>query len=100
MALLLEETWRSLLESEQQCRGDTTPIIDLKWIEEPEAWEPENSLDNKISTGWDGPKGKAFVAWSEERVYFSLFYDGASTSVRSMPRNPSNNVQKIETGGF
>lgn len=97
---MTKETWRSLLEDEQRWREDTTPIIDLKWLEEPEAWEPENSLDNEVSTGWDGPTGKAFVAWSEERVYFSLFHDSASTGVCSMPRNPGDNVQKIKAGGW
>ena len=87
-------TWRSLLEKEQRIRGDETPIISLEWVQE------ESSLDEKIDTHWGDTlsPGEPFVAWSEERVYFSMFYDSASIEVLSLPRNPSKDVQKIEAG--
>ena len=95
-------TWRSLIEEEKKARGDTTPIVDVQWV--MSAIEPngaEASLDVHIDGPLEsGPGGQPFVAWTEKRVYFSLFYDGYGHYVKSVPRDPCENVQKIAAGGW
>lgn len=74
-----QETWQELFDSERKDRDDTSELEfvfpeDLDW-------------NRKFYGGYGGPEGVPFTAWTKERVYFPVVYDGAEW-VESVPRNP------------
>ena len=44
-------------------------------------------LDQRFDPSWGGPDGVPFTAWSADRVYFPVTYDGKEW-IGSVPRNP------------
>lgn len=47
----------------------------------------DEGLDRCFGCGYGVSEGAPFTAWTEERVYFPIVYDGAEW-VGSAPRNP------------
>ncbi len=58
----------------------------------------EAALDMKFDNGYGCPEGPVFTAWTQNRVVFPVCYDGAE-SVRSVPRNPTNEATE-HVGGY
>lgn len=49
------------------------------------------ALDTEFYSSYGGSQGAPFTAWSQNRVYFPVVYDGAEW-VASAPRNPCDEV--------
>lgn len=101
--------WREMLLDEAQCHGDdltelvifpeTTLWPQRRWSIEPEEGATEQStLDVTFDTGYGSAQGPSFTAWSANRVYFPLCYDG-SEWVGSAPRNPCEQACVHQGGG-
>ena len=72
-------TWRKLIQSEREDRADlASPLI---------VAPDESVLDDEFDAGYGGSEGPAFLAWTDDRVYFPVTYDGAEWA-GSAPRNP------------
>lgn len=56
----------------------------------------ESELNKKFDTGFGAVKGKSFLAWSENWVYFPVCYDGAEW-IEYVPRNPNPTLNYIPT---
>ncbi len=83
-------TWRFLLAAERRRHGDVSPF---------DAVAPdEGVLDLTFVNDWAGSDSPAFLAWTFERVYFPVDYDGA-VCVRSVPRHPLANPEGLVAGG-
>ena len=72
-------TWQDLIGAEMARRGDPGPIIACTLT--------EAELLAKFDSDYGVPAGKPFLAWTADRVYFSIEYDGAD-GCESAPRNP------------
>lgn len=71
-------TWRELITTHLKEHPD----------EEIIAITPgEEILDKDFDDGYGTSKGDAFTAWSQNRVFFPVVYDGAEW-VESVPRDP------------
>lgn len=71
-------TWRQLIASElQEHPGEELVAVTLD----------DAALDADFDGGYGSAKGEPFTAWSQNRVYFPIVYDGAEW-VGSVPRNP------------
>jgi len=71
--------WASLLIEEVADQKDPGPIIFCTLSDE--------EMKEVFDSGYGGTQGKPFTAWTENRVYFPVMYDG-SEWVGSAPRNP------------
>lgn len=71
-------TWRQMIDGEREDKADG-PIIACTLTDE--------ELDAEFYASYGTAHGKAFTAWTENRVYFPVVYDGAEW-VGSVPRNP------------
>jgi hypothetical protein len=70
--------------------GDPGPVI---------AYAPdEAAFDVAFSDGYGGTEGPGVLAWTEQRVYFPVCYDG-SEWIQSAPRNPQAEGQAHVGGG-
>ena len=49
--------------------------------------EIQDKIDYEFDNGFGSIEGFAFTAWSNDRVYFPVCYDG-SEWITSVPRNP------------
>jgi len=84
-------TWKSLIVDTMEQHGDSFDNIvdftpaDLDW-------------DREFDDGFGGENGKPFTAWTENRVYFPVCYDGAEW-VGSAPRNPCDEETEHQGGG-
>lgn len=83
-------TWRKLLESERQDRGDISEIVYVA--------PNELVLDTEFDSGYGSEQGEAILVWSERYVYFPVCYDG-SEWLSSAPRNPDPAPQEHVGGG-
>lgn len=82
-------TWRKELADAMQDR-DPGPVI---------AYAPdEAAFDVEFDAGYGGTNGPEMLAWTDQRVYFPVCYDGAEW-VGSAPRNPQPEGQSHEGGG-
>lgn len=71
-------TWRRLLGAEVlEHPGETIIACTLD----------DAALDKEFDSSFGWSQGEPFTAWSQNRVYFPLVYDGAEW-VGSAPRNP------------
>ncbi len=83
-------TWRVLVAAEQQRHRDVSPFA---------AVAPDEGVpDLTFVDDWAGSDSPAFLAWTLERVYFPVDYDGA-VCVRSVPRHPLANPEGLVSGG-
>lgn len=82
--------WYDMLEEERRCAGDASPIIGVA----PYGID----LHKEFYAGYGVFGGEPFTAWSHERVYFPVGYDG-SEWVGSAPRNPCDEVMHHQGGG-
>lgn len=76
-------TWRILINAEASRYND---ILDSCF----KCTLSESELDQKFNTGYGTIEGLTFTAWSNNRVYFPVQYDG-SEWCGSVVRNPDNN---------
>ena len=76
-------TWRILINAEASRHND---ILDSCF----KCTLSESELDQKFNTGYGTIEGLTFTAWSNNRVYFPVQYDG-SEWCGSVVRNPDNN---------
>ena len=70
-------TWRKLIKDAIGDNGDV--LIGNTLL--------ESEMDVEFDDGYGGSEGIPFTAWSKDRVYFPVVYDGAEW-VSSVPRNP------------
>lgn len=82
-------TWRVLLEIERNNRKDNTPIVGNTLS--------EAELDIVFCAGSGGCYGEPFTVWSEKRVYFPVYCDGAEW-VGSVPRDPCDECTDHQGG--
>ena len=83
-------TWREELSDEMKSKGDEGPVI---------AYAPdEAAFDVEFDGGYGGTEGPDVLAWTDQRVYFPVCYDGAEW-IGSAPRNPAPEGQSHEGGG-
>ncbi len=81
-------TWRKLITevlADNEKFDDLTISID------------DGELDREFDNGYGGSNGAPFTAWSKDRVFFPLVYDGAEW-VGSVPRNPCG-LRMFHQGG-
>lgn len=75
-------TWREEIDAEvQQHLGEEIIACTLD----------DAALDEEFDSGYGGSNGKPFTAWSQNRVYFPVVYDGAEWAA-SVPRNPCDDA--------
>ena len=103
-------TWRVLLEREAERHGDDPsagltvyPLAVLwpvdRWSGEPvEGATRQGTLDVAFDAGYGSSHGPQFTAWTADRVYFPVVYDGAEW-VGSVPRNPCGQATEHVGGG-
>ena len=73
-------TWKKLIGSELAKHGESFADIVSITLSEDE-------LLKEFDSGYGSVAGKAFTAWTHNRVYFPTAYDGAEW-VRSVSRSP------------
>lgn len=81
-------TWRKQLEAEIR-RHPGEDLIGNTLTDE--------QMDVEFDDGYGTSEGVPFTAWSQNRVYFPVVYDGAEW-VGSVPRNPCDE-ETIHLGG-
>ena len=84
-------TWRELITEELKSKGEKFTDLVSNTLTDVE-------LDTKFDSGYGGTEGLPFTAWTENRVYFPICYDGAEW-VGSAPRNPSPEKCEHQGGG-
>jgi hypothetical protein len=102
-------TWREMIANQAASHGDD--ITDLvvfperslwpyhPWSNEPQEGATEvSTLDVDFDAGYGSPHGPRFTAWTTQRVYFPVVYDGAEW-VGSAPRNPCDEATEHVGGG-
>lgn len=67
----------------------TNPEADRTYHDGFGAKDLNDLLDAEFDAGYGGEEGVPFLAWSADRIYFPVEYDG-SERVDSLPRNPSD----------
>jgi hypothetical protein len=80
--------------------------IDTAVVSSGRGWSPGDSVDVTVDelsdisgdTGFGGESMPRLHAWTDERVYFKVVYDG-NESVSSVPRNPNTEVPGRYGGG-
>lgn len=83
-------TWRELIRDEMEDQQDRASLVQVA---------PDSAaLDVEFNDGYGGEEGKPFLAWTHDRVYFTVCYDGAEW-VGSAPRNPTPEGQRHVGGG-
>lgn len=83
-------TWRKELADAMKEANDPGPVV---------AYAPdEAAFDAEFYGGFGGTEGPQVLAWTEERVYFPVRYDGAEW-IGSAPRNPQAEGQDHVGGG-
>lgn len=81
-------TWRQLIQKEVLRRGDAFPSACT--LSAPE-------LDVEFNNDYGGHQGEPFTAWSPDRVYFPVVYDGKAW-VGSVPRSPCGEATEHQGG--
>ena len=90
--------WRELIAAEAEKHGDDISGLVIypekvlwprdKWSDKQvEGSMQQPTLDVRFDSGYGTSQGPAFTAWSAQRVYFPVVYDGAEWA-GSAPRNP------------
>ena len=74
------ESWRELLEMHMRKVGESLPALVGNTMTDAD-------MDDRFYPGFGSSSGCAFTAWTADRVYFPVVYDGAEW-VGSAPRNP------------
>lgn len=82
-------TWREELEDARRSADDDSPVVALA--------PDEAAFDVEFNSGYGLSAGPAVLAWTEDRVYFPVVYDGAEW-LGSAPRNPVG-VGQFHVGG-
>lgn len=83
-------TWRDEVTNEMTAQGDPGPLLAVS--------PNEDVFNERFDAGFGGTNGPQFLAWTEQRVYFPVNYDGAE-SAGSAPRNPVPLGQQHVGGG-
>lgn len=85
------KTWHALIKDEMKRRGETFgQLVGCTLSEE--------QLHEEFDAGYGEEKGANFTAWTANRVYFPVGYDGAEWC-GSAPRNPSGEATEHQGGG-
>ena len=69
--------WKEMISGEYETQRDSGDVVVTLTKEEAES---------KFHIGYGGTNGRPFTAWTKDRVYFPVCYDGAEW-VESVPRN-------------
>lgn len=72
-------TWREQIADEMERQGDPGPVVAVA--------PSDYVLRMPFNNGSGGSEGPHFLAWTAERVYFPVVYDGAERA-GSAPRDP------------
>ena len=82
--------WRELISYEMKQYGETfSDVVSITLTDE--------DLNERFYDGFGSSNGKPFTAWTKDRVYFPVVYDGAEW-VGSVPRNPNGEKTKHHGG--
>ena len=79
------DSWREMLAEAMEDNGDTGPVVLAP--DDAAVW------DRQFDSGYGGSQGEQVLAWTKERVYFPVVYDGAEW-LGSAPRNPRSEGQE------
>ncbi|MNU53393.1 hypothetical protein D3C71_424260 [compost metagenome] len=74
------KSWRELIGFEMAAH-------DEGWKDIVSITLTDRDLNRKFDSGYGGEEGKPFTAWTKNRVYFPICYDG-SEWCGSVSRNP------------
>jgi len=99
-------TLQSLLDSELTSQGESPEDIESTRVSVGDGWSPDNSVEQSYDdlaeyegdTGFGGERLPRLLAWTDDRVYFKVVYDGAE-SIGSAPRNPAEEIPGRYGGG-
>jgi hypothetical protein len=83
-------TWEQELQAEMRKRNDPGPVL----FRAPN----ENDFNVTFCPGYGAEEGMPVLAWTEQRVYFPICYDGAEW-MGSAPRNYQFEGQEHQGGG-
>lgn len=84
-------SWAELLETAREDAEDNSPLAARSRTDEEMAVQ--------FDPGYGGTNGLPFTAWTEDRVYFPICYDGEEW-VGSAPRNPGDRPEHcVHQGG-
>lgn len=86
-----EDTWRKMLIEEMKDYGESLSDIVSSTMTEAE-------MDEPFDSGYGFTEGIPFTVWTERRVYFPLYYDGAEW-VGSVSRHPDGEPTEHQGGG-
>lgn len=82
--MIEKSTWMEFLVDAMQAVKDSGPII---------AYAPNlESFQVQFDPGYGDLEGPPILAWTKDRVYFPVAYDGAEW-IDSAPRNPTESGQ-------
>lgn len=84
-------SWRELINENMKEHG-------LTWADIIATTLTEKELDFMFDNGYGGSNGYHFTAWTKDRVFFPVQYDGAEW-VGSAPRNPCDEKTEHVGGG-
>lgn len=75
-----KRNWRELIGAEMAGHDET-------WKDIVSITLTDRELSKKFDSGYGAEEGKPFTAWTKNRVYFPICYDGAEWC-GSVSRNP------------
>lgn len=84
------ECWADMLAECMQKANDPGPVIACTLSPAAMSWP--------FDSGFGGTCGEPFTAWTRDRVYFPVCYDGAEW-VGSAPRHPCDEATEHVGGG-
>jgi len=90
---MVKNSWAAMLRGAMVVHGDELEdLVDcVPAIDSPD-------MQGEFNTGYGSTEGCAFTAWTDERVYFPVQYDGAEW-VESVPRHPDGTATGHVGGG-
>lgn len=84
-------TWRDLIGHALKENGET-------WKDIVSITLDDRDLNRKFDNGYGAEQGKPFTAWTKDRVYFPICYDGAEWC-GSVSRTPDGMPTQHQGGG-
>ena len=84
-------SWKIMLEDHMKAKGESfNDIVKITLT--------EDELNTPFENAYGNSSGEAFFAWTNNRVYFAVDYDGLEY-VSSVPRNPTLDEIPYHIGG-
>ena len=93
-----DSSWKQDLVGAMAEWGDPGPVLKITAGPRDFSYEKTPAFDEPFDHGYGGARGCSFTAWTEQRVYFPVEYDG-SEWIGSVPRNPCDEATPHQGGG-